>query len=142
MVDLLVHYSVTCENGTRKKFIFSPNLGGAGGVTPLHLAASASGMYDIVDILTNDPQKIGVHCWRCLLDDCRQSPAAYALMRSNHSYNELVAKKLADIVNVQVSLPIRNEIEERGAVTEQNQRVILQLNKGQRSCAIRAATKY
>lgn len=41
-----------------EKFIFVPNMAGPGGLTPLHVAASASFSDDIVDILTSDPQEV------------------------------------------------------------------------------------
>ena len=58
MVDLLIHYSVSCKGGTVKNYIFLPNIRGPGGVTPLHLAACTSGSYDIVDVLTDDPMQV------------------------------------------------------------------------------------
>lgn len=58
MVDFLIHFSVVDSTGTSEKFIFVPNMAGPGGLTPLHLAASASSSDDIVDILTNDPQEV------------------------------------------------------------------------------------
>lgn len=58
MVDLLIHYSVVDSSGTSERFIFIPNMAGPGGLTPLHLAASASSLDDIVDLLTNDPQEV------------------------------------------------------------------------------------
>ena len=47
------------------------------------------------------------------------SPYAYALMRNNHSYNELVARKVAEMRNGEVCVPIENErkpleVEEKG----------------------------
>lgn len=56
MVDLLIHYSVTSRSST--KYIFPPNLVGAGGITPLHLAACTSGSEGIIDALTSDPQEV------------------------------------------------------------------------------------
>lgn len=112
MVDLLIHYSVLSGNYART-YIFPPNLVGPGGITPLHLAASMSGSDDIIDALTNDPQEIGLQCWNSLLDANRLSPHAYALMRSNHSYNTLVARKFADKKNSQVSVIMRNEAEQQ-----------------------------
>lgn len=55
MVDFLIHYSVV---DSTEKFIFVPDMAGPGGLTPLHLAASASSSDDIVDILTSDPQEV------------------------------------------------------------------------------------
>lgn len=58
MVDFLIHYSVVDSSGTSERFIFVPNMAGPGGLTPLHLAASASSSDDIVDLLTNDPREV------------------------------------------------------------------------------------
>ncbi|XP_057975614.1 squamosa promoter-binding-like protein 14 [Malania oleifera] len=143
MVDLLTHYSVFNSNDSSKKYIFSPNDAGPGGITPLHLAASTSGSDDMVDVLTNDPLEVGLRCWNSLLDANGLSPYSYALMRNNHSYNRLVARKLADKRNGQVSVPIGNEI--RQQTLEQDPRLIHQFKMGSsRSCERCAvlATKY
>lgn len=58
MVDLLINYSVTSNDGASKKYIFPPNLLGPGCVTPLHLAACTLGSDDMVDALTNDPLEV------------------------------------------------------------------------------------
>ncbi|KAL0324788.1 UNVERIFIED_CONTAM: Squamosa promoter-binding-like protein 14 [Sesamum radiatum] len=94
MVDFLIHYSVDSTD-TYEKFIFLPNMAGPGGVTPLHLAACMSSSDDMVDALTSDPQEVGLWSWNSVLDANGLSPHAYALMRNNHSYNALVARKLA-----------------------------------------------
>ncbi|XP_052201898.1 squamosa promoter-binding-like protein 14 [Diospyros lotus] len=129
MVDLLIRYSVLSGNGT-SKYIFPPNFVGPGGVTPLHLAACTSSSDDIVDALTSDPQEIGLHCWNSLLDANGRSPHAYALMRNHHSYNRLVARKLADRRNGQLSVSMGVEIEQQG---------LSQFKRGQISCSTCAA---
>ncbi|KAK6160892.1 hypothetical protein DH2020_004273 [Rehmannia glutinosa] len=111
MVDLLVNYSIIDSDGASVKFIFIPNSAGPGGLTPLHLAACASSSDDIVDALTNDPQAVGMQSWNSVVDANGLSPYAYASIRNNHSYNALVARKLADKENSQVSVPIKDEIE-------------------------------
>ncbi|KAL5985057.1 Squamosa promoter-binding-like protein, partial [Asimina triloba] len=103
MVDFLLHYSV---NKPSKIYLFPPNLAGPGGVTPLHLAACTQESLDMVDALTSDPDGIGLNCWNSLLDANGQTPYAYAMMRSNHSYNKLVARKLADRRNGEVSITV------------------------------------
>uniref|UniRef100_A0A5B6YZU9 Putative squamosa promoter-binding-like protein 14 isoform X1 n=2 Tax=Davidia involucrata TaxID=16924 RepID=A0A5B6YZU9_DAVIN len=135
MVDLLIHYSVISSNDTSKKYIFPPNLVGPGGVTPLHLAACTSSSDDMVDALTSDPQEIGLRCWNSLLDANGLSPYAYALMRNNHSYNRLVARKLADRKNGQVSVSIGNDIEQKWSIVDQDHRPSPQFKQGQRSCS-------
>ncbi|KAF8409856.1 hypothetical protein HHK36_002374 [Tetracentron sinense] len=136
MVDLLIHYSLTSSSDASKKYIFPPNLAGPGGVTPLHLAACMSGSEDMVDILTNDPQEIGLHCWNSLLDENGQSPYVYASMRNNHSYNELVARKLADRKNGQVSIPVGHDIcsDQSWIIAEQADRLSLHPVQGSRAC--------
>ncbi|XP_039130265.1 squamosa promoter-binding-like protein 15 [Dioscorea cayenensis subsp. rotundata] len=108
MVDLLLRYSVNGVVDASKIYLFIPNVAGHGGLTPLHLAASTQGSEDIVDALTNDPQEIGLNCWNSIWDDKGQSPCTYASMRHNHSYNSLVARKLADKEKGQVSIAVQN----------------------------------
>ncbi|XP_059459611.1 squamosa promoter-binding-like protein 14 [Corylus avellana] len=135
MIDVLINYSVVSGNDASKKYIFPPNFVGPGGITPLHLAASMSGSDDIVDALTSDPQEIGLNYWTTLLDANGQSPYGYAMTRSNDSYNKLVARKLADRKNGQVSVTIRSEIGQPQLTMEQERRISTQLNQGSRSCA-------
>ncbi|XP_039024535.1 squamosa promoter-binding-like protein 14 [Hibiscus syriacus] len=142
MADLLVHYSINRSDESSKKYIFPPNLEGAGGITPLHLAACTSGSDDLVDVLTNDPQEIGLSSWNSLLDANGQSPYAYAMMRNNHSYNKLVANKCADRKKGQVSLTIGDEYS--GITAVQLSKITSQLKQNRSSCAKCAvvATKY
>ncbi|XP_004300082.1 PREDICTED: squamosa promoter-binding-like protein 14 [Fragaria vesca subsp. vesca] len=141
MIDLLINYSVISSD---KKYIFPPNHAGPGGLTPLHLAASMSNSEDMIDALMNDPEEIGLSCWNSLLDGNGQSPYAYAMMRNNYSYNNLVARKLTDKRNSQVTLTIGNEIEQTHMGIELERRRSIQLRQGSRSCAkcALAATKY
>nr|UER43247.1 SPL14.2 protein [Populus tomentosa] len=133
MVDLLIHYSIVSHDHSSRTYIFPPNVRGPGGITPLHLVACASGSDGLVDALTNDPHEIGLSCWNSLLDANGQSPYAYALMTKNHSYNLLVARKLADKINAQVSVTIGNEIEQ--PALEQEHRAISQFQQGRKSCS-------
>ncbi|KAJ0988110.1 hypothetical protein J5N97_006466 [Dioscorea zingiberensis] len=110
MVNLLVNYSVQIDSSSEPRvFLFPPNSSGPGGVTPLHLAARMQGSDDMVDALTNDPQQIGLSCWNSIQDDSGHSPFAYALLRHNHAYNRLVATKLVDKLNSQVSIAVGND---------------------------------
>ena len=54
-------------------------------------------------------------------------------MTKNHSYNLLVARKLADKINGQVSVTIGNEIEQ--PMVEQECREIPQFQQRRKSCA-------
>ncbi|KAF5739268.1 Squamosa promoter binding protein-like 14 [Tripterygium wilfordii] len=140
MADLLIHYSIIGNEDAMKKYIFPPNLEGPGGITPLHLAACTSGSDDMIDSLTNDPQEIGLTCWDSLLDSNGLSPSGYALLRNNLSYNKLVAHKLADRRNGQVSMTIGDETEQTGSALSQEP----QFKQGSLSCAkcAIAAAKY
>ncbi|XP_020268251.1 squamosa promoter-binding-like protein 15 isoform X2 [Asparagus officinalis] len=113
MVDLLLSYYVIMgepECSGSKIYLFPPNSVGPGGITPLHLAASTQDSEDMVDALTNDPQEIGMNCWNSILDESGQTPYMYASQRNNHFYNRLVARKLADRKNCQVSINVEDEI--------------------------------
>ncbi|KAJ1440342.1 SBP domain [Sesbania bispinosa] len=144
MVDLLIHYSIPSKNDTSRKYVFPPNLEGPGGVTPLHLAACTSSSDGVVDSLTNDPQEIGLKCWESLVDANGQTPHAYAMMRNNHSYNVLVARKLADRQRGEISLRIDNEIEQSSLRVELTQKQSNQVKRGDNSCAkcATAAIRY
>ncbi|KAI3465501.1 hypothetical protein Pfo_022164 [Paulownia fortunei] len=135
MVDLLIHYSIIDSTDTSENFIFVPNMAGPGGVTPLHLAACTSSSDDMVDALTSDPEEVGLHSWNSVLDANGLSPYAYALMRNNHSYNALVARKLADRENGQVSVSIEDEIEQFQVEVDEDKKTISHFNKRQKSCS-------
>ncbi|KAK6160888.1 hypothetical protein DH2020_004269 [Rehmannia glutinosa] len=145
MVDLLIHYSVIDSTDNSENFIFAPNLAGPGGVTPLHLAACTSSSNDMVDALTSDPKEVGLQSWNSVLDANGLSPYAYALMRNNRSYNALVARKLSDRENGQISVSIKDEIEQFQVEVDMDKKTISQFNKRQKSCsrcAVVAASGY
>ncbi|KAK1393467.1 squamosa promoter-binding-like protein 14 [Heracleum sosnowskyi] len=133
MVDLLINYFVPTDSG--KTYIFLPNLVGPGGITPLHLAACMSDSNFLVDTLTSDPLEIGLRSWDSLLDANGLSPCAYAQMRNNHSYNELVARKLVDKKNGQVSVPVGDEIQEQSQIVGRSHQDSFQIRQGQKSCS-------
>lgn len=133
MVDLLIHYSI---KGSKKKYVFLPNHEGPGGITPLHLAACMSDSDNLVEALTSDPLEIGLNCWNSIVDANGQTPYAYALMTNNHSYNSLVARKLADRRNGQISVSIASQIEKSQSREMVTSEPHTQINKqGGRSCA-------
>jgi hypothetical protein len=134
MAETLIHYSV---NPSTRNFIFLPSIAGPGDITPLHLAASTSSSDDMIDALTNDPQEIGLSCWNTLVDATGQTPFSYAAMRDNHSYNTLVARKLADKRNGQISLNIENGIDQIGL----SKRLSSELKRSCNTCAS-VALKY
>uniref|UniRef100_A0A830CKD0 Squamosa promoter-binding-like protein 14 n=1 Tax=Phtheirospermum japonicum TaxID=374723 RepID=A0A830CKD0_9LAMI len=126
MIDLLVTYSVIDFNDSNSEnFIFVPDMAGPGGVKPLHLAACTSASDDMV----------GLRSWNSVLDANGLSPYAYALMRNNHSYNDLVARKLADKENCQISVPIKDEIDQFQVEMDTDKTSISVLNKRQKSCS-------
>uniref|UniRef100_A0A1J3JYZ9 Squamosa promoter-binding-like protein 14 n=1 Tax=Noccaea caerulescens TaxID=107243 RepID=A0A1J3JYZ9_NOCCA len=138
MVELLIHYSVNpaaTTLGASRNFVFLPNITGPGGITPLHLAACTSGSEDLVHLLTNDPQEIGLWSWNSLCDATGQTPYSYAAMRNNHNYNSLVARKLADRRNKQVSLNMENEM-------GLSKRRTLEVNKSSCDTCATVALKY
>eukprot|EP00252_Welwitschia_mirabilis_P019937 TRINITY_DN4755_c0_g1_i2.p1 TRINITY_DN4755_c0_g1~~TRINITY_DN4755_c0_g1_i2.p1 ORF type:complete len:838 (-),score=118.43 TRINITY_DN4755_c0_g1_i2:539-3052(-) len=111
MVSQLLNYYITVDGSvSRKRFIFPPNLAGPGGLTALHLAACLQDSEDLVDVLTADPQDIGLQAWSAIIDASGQTPYAYASMRNNHSYNMLVERKMTDKRNAQISIPIAPEL--------------------------------
>ncbi|KAG8377185.1 hypothetical protein BUALT_Bualt08G0001800 [Buddleja alternifolia] len=135
MVDLLVHYSIIDPADTSVNYIFVPNMAGPGGITPLHLAACTSSSDDILDALTSDPQEIGLNSWNSILDANGLSPYAYAVMRNNHLYNALIARKLADRKNSQVSVSIENEVEQFQVEMDKDNKTISHFNQDQKSCS-------
>ena len=67
--------------------------------------------------------QIGLSCWHSTLDDNGQSPEAYAKLRHNDSYNELVAQKLVDRNNRQVTIMLKEgeiRMDQRGNAGEKN----------------------
>ncbi|XP_057737547.1 squamosa promoter-binding-like protein 14 isoform X1 [Arachis stenosperma] len=134
MVDLLIQYAVPSNNDASRKYVFPPNVAGPDGITPLHLAACTSSSEGVIDSLTNDPQEIGLNSWDSLLDANGQTPHAYAMMRNNHSYNVLVARKLSNRRRGHVSVTINSEIEHSSMDIELKQRQSDQTKRGQNSC--------
>uniref|UniRef100_J3MUD8 SBP-type domain-containing protein n=1 Tax=Oryza brachyantha TaxID=4533 RepID=J3MUD8_ORYBR len=139
MARLLVQFVVLCPDDS-KLYPFLPNVAGPGGLTPLHLAASMEDAEDIVDALTDDPQQVGLSCWHSVLDDDGQSPETYAKLRNNNSYNELVAQKLVDRKNHQVTIMVGKEeihMDQPGNVGEKNKSAIQALQiRSCNQCAI------
>ncbi|KAL8126943.1 squamosa promoter-binding-like protein 14 isoform X2 [Apium graveolens] len=133
MAELLINYVVPTDSG--KTYIFLPNLVGPGGITPLHLAACMSDSKFMVDTLTADPLEIGLRDWDSLLDANGLSPYAYAQMRNNHSYNELVARKLVDRKNGQVSVSVGDEILEQSIIAGRSHQASFQIRQGEKSCS-------
>ncbi|KAI3871330.1 hypothetical protein MKW92_033033 [Papaver armeniacum] len=140
MVDLLIKYSLTSTTGAPETYLFSPSQMGPGGLTPLHLAACLHDSKEMVDILTEDPQKVGIDCWYSLYDANGQSPYDYASMRNNHYYNRMVDRKVAVRKQGQVSIDIEdNEISSSHQQQQQQPQPQLQLVQGRRRPCSRCA---
>lgn len=78
--------------------------------------------------------QIGPSCWNSILDASGHSPYSYAFMKNNHSYNKLVARKLADRRNGQVTIPVGVEIEQSGLTKEQVHGLSSQSKQRGKSC--------
>lgn len=80
--------------GGEGKFLFKPDVEGPAGLTPLHVAAGRDGCEDVLDALTNDPEKVGVEAWKSARDSTGFTPEDYARLRGHYSYIRLVQRKL------------------------------------------------
>jgi len=69
------------------------------------------------------------------VDENGQTPHAYAIMRNNHSYNMLVARKRSDRQRSEVSVRIDNEIEQPSLGIELMQKRINQVKRVGDSCS-------
>ncbi|KAL2651728.1 hypothetical protein R1flu_019856 [Riccia fluitans] len=79
----------------RHRSIFTPDMPGPGGLTPLHVAASMEDAEGIIDALTNDPNQIGLDTWSHVENCMRETPLACAAAAGKESYIQLVKDKLA-----------------------------------------------
>lgn len=83
--------------------------------------------------------QIGLSSWNSLSDATGKTPYNYAAMRNNHNYNFLVARKLADTRNKQVSLNIENEIVEQTGLSK---RLSSEMNRSSCATCATVALKY
>ncbi|KAL3700045.1 hypothetical protein R1sor_018067 [Riccia sorocarpa] len=79
----------------RHRSIFTPDMPGPGGLTPLHVAASMEDAERIIDALTSDPNQIGLHTWSHVENVMKETPLACAVAAGRDSYIQLVKRKLA-----------------------------------------------
>ncbi|KAF6154953.1 hypothetical protein GIB67_018390 [Kingdonia uniflora] len=75
-------------------YLFRPDAASPAGLTPLHVAASGVGCYDILDALTDDPGLVGIVAWKSARDNRGFTPEDYARIEGHHSYIHLVQKKI------------------------------------------------
>ncbi|PIA26307.1 hypothetical protein AQUCO_09500046v1 [Aquilegia coerulea] len=135
MINLLIQYTHACQAGSLR-YLFPPNKAGHDGITPLHLAACTRDAEHVVDALTNGAKEFGLACWTSQGDANGRSPYVYALMRNNHCYNKLVARKLADLECGQVSVSVGDSISLNDSVilTEHADRTTSQSLQRPQSC--------
>ncbi|XP_058084198.1 squamosa promoter-binding-like protein 1 [Magnolia sinica] len=103
MVELLLRYvpmGHQNEQGVGKGsdggFLFSPDMVGPAGVTPLHIAASRDDTENMLDALTDDPGLVGIEAWKSARDSSGFAPEDYARLRGYYSYIHLVRKKMSN----------------------------------------------
>lgn len=77
--------------------------------------------------------QIGLKSWNTLLDSNGRTPFACAESENNHSYNELVAKKIRDKENSQHSISIIDSSEEKRENSNTNLESKLAGNMGSRA---------
>ncbi|XP_057468455.1 LOW QUALITY PROTEIN: squamosa promoter-binding-like protein 1 [Actinidia eriantha] len=90
MVEFLLRY---IPDGA-SNFLFNSDAIGAGGLTPLHIAASRDASESVLDALTNDPGLVGIKAWKGARDSAGLTPNDYACLRGYYSYSRLVQKKI------------------------------------------------
>ncbi|BFI04453.1 protein MpSPL3 [Marchantia polymorpha subsp. ruderalis] len=99
------------RHGSQYRCIFTPDVAGPEGFTPLHVAASMEGAEGIIDALTSDPNYIGLHTWSHVQNSMGETPFACALAGKKASYMQLVRSKLARrdgqvTINMPINMPI------------------------------------
>ncbi|XP_027353530.1 squamosa promoter-binding-like protein 1 isoform X2 [Abrus precatorius] len=77
-----------------QSFLFTPDVIGPAGLTPLHIAAGKDGSEDVLDALTNDPCMVGIEAWKSARDSTGSTPEDYARLRGHYTYIHLVQKKI------------------------------------------------
>ncbi|GAB2282119.1 Cysteine desulfurase mitochondrial [Dionaea muscipula] len=106
LVELLLRYvpvrmseefgykDISVSDQSHQNFLFRPDATGPAGVTPLHIAAGRDGSEDVLDALTEDPEKIGIETWKKARDSTGCTPEDYARLRGHYAYIHLVQKKI------------------------------------------------
>ncbi|XP_058101201.1 squamosa promoter-binding-like protein 12 [Magnolia sinica] len=75
--------------------IFKSNMSGPAGITPLHIAASTEGAYDMLDLLTDEPEQDWIQTWEKGRDVSGFTPEDYAHQRGHDHYIQLVKRKIS-----------------------------------------------
>ncbi|KAK9725337.1 hypothetical protein RND81_05G137400 [Saponaria officinalis] len=73
--------------------LFKPDVVGAGGLTPLHIVASSTGLESVLDALLEDPGMVGIEAWKNARDSTGLTPSDYASLRGHYRYLNLAQKK-------------------------------------------------
>lgn len=76
-------------------FLFRPDVAGAGGLTPLHIAASSDGSESVLDALLEDPKMVGIEAWKNARDSAGLTPSDYASLRGHYRYIHLAQTKMS-----------------------------------------------
>jgi len=79
--------------------IFKPDMRGAVGLSPLHIAASLQDGEEVVDALTSGPCQMGLHAWLHNQDDFGETPLSLAIAGGNVKSIQVVRAKLSRLVN-------------------------------------------
>ncbi|KAH9619477.1 hypothetical protein KSS87_019123 [Heliosperma pusillum] len=82
------------DYGLPSSMLFRPDLAGAGGLTPLHIAACTAGSENVLDALLEDPGKVGIEAWKNARDSAGLTPCEYASLRGHYRYLHLVQRKI------------------------------------------------
>ncbi|PIN23276.1 hypothetical protein CDL12_04042 [Handroanthus impetiginosus] len=126
MVEFLLEYHASeavDKTGPKEKqpamgpYLFRPDTIGAGGLTPLHIAASLDNCENVLDALTEDPGSVGIEAWKNVRDSMGLTPYDYACLRGHYSYIHLVGQKLKKKSgNGQVVVDMKQKIAKMGAL--------------------------
>uniref|UniRef100_A0A7C9F9R2 SBP-type domain-containing protein n=1 Tax=Opuntia streptacantha TaxID=393608 RepID=A0A7C9F9R2_OPUST len=81
--------------GPPSSFLFRPDVAGAGGLTPLHIAASSDGSESVLDALLEDPKMVGIEAWQNARDSTGLTPSDYASLRGHYRYLHLARAKIS-----------------------------------------------
>ncbi|KAL9240752.1 hypothetical protein vseg_014936 [Gypsophila vaccaria] len=81
------------DYGTPGNMLFKPDVVTAGGLTPLHIAASSKGSENVLEALLEDPGMVGIEAWKKARDSTGLTPSDYASLRGHYGYLQLVQRK-------------------------------------------------
>lgn len=85
--------------------IFTPDMAGRNGITPLHIAASMQNAEGAINALISDPGQRGIHAWSHARDANGQTPLNCAIAGGKFLYIQLVRSKEALLRSGTLSRP-------------------------------------